>query len=187
MLSNLSQKRMHFSNCSAVPVARISIGLAVEAPSNSSSRKFLISSSDKRGTFIPPVERTSVSITPGPPACVIMAIRFPVSLGCWSTAPMAVSSPRLLHRTMPAFRNNASTAISEFSIAPVWEAAARPPASDIPDFTAARRQPLPISSRAFFNRSCGFLMLSMYIKIVWGDFPSSYVSFRYSTTSSTQV
>ena len=48
-----------------------------------------------------------------------------------------VNSSRLKHRTIPALRNKASTAESEFAIAPVCDEAARLPTSVLPALIAA--------------------------------------------------
>ena len=54
----------------------------------------------------------------------------------------------MLQRTIPALRNNASTATSDVANAPVCEDAARLPAEDEPDLIAAILQPLRIREEA---------------------------------------
>ena len=58
------------------------------------------------------------------------------------------SSRRLLQRTIPALRNNASTATSDVAKAPVCEDAARLPADEEPDLIAAILQPLRMREEA---------------------------------------
>ena len=66
--------------------------------------------------------------------------------------PTVVSSSREKQRTMPAFRNRASTAESLVAMAPVCDDAARLPLSHEPLFMAAMRHPLRMSEIAW-NRS----------------------------------
>ena len=162
--SMLSKSRLQASkmkpNCSAVPVAKKSIGFPAEEPLNNFNSSFFALTSSKGGTSIFPSDKESVSMTAGPPAWVTMAMFFPFRDGYMKIPATVANSSRPLHRTMPAFRNKASTAISGLAKAPVWEEAARLPAAEPPDFTAAMRHPLRMSEEACFNSFSGFSMLS---------------------------
>ena len=128
---------MQRRRCSGVPVARISIGFPTAAPGKSCAFNSSANSPSSFGTFNPPLLSASVNITPGPPACVIMAKFFPFSSGKVNTQPTVVNSSREKQRTIPALRNKASTAESELAIAPVCDEAARLPLSELPAFIAA--------------------------------------------------
>ena len=95
------------------------------------------------------------------------------------------SSSRPLHRTIPAFRNKASTATSELAKAPVCDEAARLPAAEPPDLIAAIRQPFRISEEACFNNFSGLSILSTYINLIRELVSGSKDSSQYSRTSST--
>ena len=105
--------------CSGIPVAKMSMGLATLEPGNSFSLSSSAAFPDNAGTFIPPFDSASVSITPGPPAWVTMAKFLPVKRGRVKIQPTVVNSSREKHLTIPALRNNASTAESLEAIAPV--------------------------------------------------------------------
>ena len=94
-LSNFSSQYSKQSRrCSGVPVAKISIGLPTAAPGKSLLFSSSASSPSSFGTFSPPLLKASVSITPGPPAWVIMAKFFPFSSGKVKIHPTVVSSSR---------------------------------------------------------------------------------------------
>ena len=95
------------------------MGFATAEPGKSFSLSSSARGPSSFGTFRPPFDRASVSITPGPPACVTMAKFFPFRGGRVKIQPTVVSSSREKHRTMPALRKRASTAASEEAIAPV--------------------------------------------------------------------
>ena len=95
------------------------------------------------------------------------------------------NSSRPLHRTIPAFRNKASTATSELANAPVWEEAARLPAAEPPDLMAAIRHPLRIKEEACFNNLSGLSIPSTYINLIRELVSGSKDSSQYSNTSST--
>jgi len=90
-------KSMMIPNCSAVPVARKSIGLATADPGNNFSFNFSITGPSSKGTSRPPEERVSVSITAGPPACVITAIFLPFNSGCINIEATVIISSRPSH------------------------------------------------------------------------------------------
>ena len=58
--------------------------------------------------------------------------------------------------------NKAETAVSEPAKAPVWDEAARAPASVVPAFIAAILQPFFISERQCFNNRSGDFIFSKY-------------------------
>ena len=94
-LSNFSSQYSKQSRkCSGVPVARISIGFPTAAPGKSLPFNSSASSPSNFGTFSPPLLSASVSITPGPPAWVIMAKFFPCNSGKVKIHPTVVSSSR---------------------------------------------------------------------------------------------
>ena len=152
---------MQRRRCSGVPVARISIGFPTAAPGNSWVFSSSATSPSSLGTFSPPLLKASVSITPGPPAWVIMAKFFPFNSGKVNTQPTVVNSSREKQRTIPALRNKASTAESELAIAPVWEDAARLPLSELPALIAAILHPFLIKDEAWNNNLSGFWILSI--------------------------
>ena len=139
---------MASARCSGVPVARMSMGLDTDEPGKSFDFSSSASGPSILGTFSPPFDRASVSITPGPPACVTIARLRPVKRGSVKMHPTVVSSSREKQRTMPAFLNRASTAESLLAIAPVCDDAARLPLSLLPALIAAMRHPLRISEPA---------------------------------------
>ena len=110
---------------------------------------------------MPPFDSASVSITPGPPAWVMMAKFLPVKRGSVKMQPTVVSSSREKQRTMPALRKRASTAESLLAMAPVWLLAARLPAALLPALMAAMRQPLRMSEVAWKSSLSGSAMFSM--------------------------
>ena len=134
------------------PVARMSMGLETDEPGRSCAFSSSAAGPSSLGMFMPPFDKASVSITPGPPAWVTIAKFLPVRGGKVKIHPTVVSSSREKHRTIPALRNRASTAESLLAMAPVWEDAARLPLSDEPALMAAMRQPLRISELAW-NKS----------------------------------
>ena len=73
--------------------------------------------------------KTSVSITAGPPAWVIIAILRPFGAGNENIEAMSTSSERLYTLTMPALAKRAFTASSGVARAPVCDVAARLPSS----------------------------------------------------------
>ncbi len=148
-------------SCSAVPVARKSIGFATDEPAKSFSNNFSAFGPLIDGTSSLLCDKESVSITAGPPAWVIIAMRLPLSSGCIKIPATVVSSSRPLHRTIPALRNSTSTATSLLANAPVCELAARLPASDPPLFTAAILHPFLINDDACLSSIWGLLTLSM--------------------------
>ena len=152
---------MAMPRCSGVPVARMSLGLATDAPGK--SRLFSSSASGPSifGTLSPPLDSASVSITPGPPAWVTMAKLRPVSGGSVKIQPTVVSSSLEKQRTMPALRNSASTAESLLAMAPVCDDAARLPLSLLPALMAAMRHPLRMSDEAWKRSLSGLLTFSM--------------------------
>ena len=156
-----SQKSMAIPRCWAVPVARMSMGLATLLPGNSCAFSCSAASPVRAGTFMPPFDRASVSITPGPPAWVMMAKFLPLKRGRVKMQPTVVSSSRLKQRTMPALRKRASTAESLLAMAPVWLLAARLPACDEPALMAAMRQPLRMRLVAWKRSLSGSAMFSM--------------------------
>ena len=85
-----------------------------------------------------------------------MAKFFPFNSGKVNTQPTVVNSSREKQRTIPALRNNASTAESELAIAPVWEDAARLPLSELPALIAAILQPFLINEEAWKSNLSGF-------------------------------
>src|SRR5574344_2070187 len=110
---------------------------------------------------MPLLDKVSVNITAGPPACVIMAIFLPLTSGYIKIEQTVVSSSRLAQRTIPAFLNKASTATSEVAKAPVCDEAARLPALEPPDLMAAIRQPFRMSEAACFKSFFGALIFSI--------------------------
>ena len=89
-----------------------------------------------------------------------MAIRLPFSGLCMNTPATVVSSSRPKQRTMPALRKRASTARSELAMAPVWDDAARLPASEAPALMAAILQPFRMREEACSRSASGSLMFS---------------------------
>ncbi len=85
---------MAMPRCSGVPVARISMGLATLEPGRSIDFSSSAAFPDSAGTFIPPFDSASVSITPGPPAWVTMAKFLPEKRGSVKMQPTVVSSSR---------------------------------------------------------------------------------------------
>ena len=82
ILSNFSsQYSRQRRKWSGVPVARISIGFPTAAPGKSLLFNSSTTGPSSLGTFSPPLLSASVSITPGPPAWVMMAKFFPFSSG----------------------------------------------------------------------------------------------------------
>ena len=152
---------MQIRKWSGVPVARMSIGFPTEAPGKSWAFSSSASSPSSLGTFSPPLLKASVSITPGPPAWVMIAKFFPFSSGRVKIQPTVVSSSREKQRTIPALRNSASTAESELAIAPVCEEAARLPLSELPAFIAAILQPFLINEEAWKSNLSGLWILSI--------------------------
>ena len=144
MSSICSQASIASPKCSAMPVAKMSIGLATLLPGNNLVFNSSATGPVNGGTCIPPFDRASVSMTPGPPAWVTIAKFLPVKRGSVKIQPTVVSSSRPKQRTMPALRNRASTAESLEAMAPVWLLAARLPLSDEPALIAAMRHPLRI-------------------------------------------
>lgn len=116
-----------------------------------------------------------------------MAIFLPFKGLCMNTEPTVVSSSRPEHLTMPAFLKRASTAESDVAIAPVWEEAARFPASDVPAFMAAILHPLRIRDEACWSSLSGLKIDSTYISLIRELFSGSKFRSQYSRTSSTPV
>ena len=137
------------------------MGLATEEPAKSLVFSSSANGPSILGTFSPPFDRASVSITPGPPACVTMAKFLPCSGGSVKIHPTVVSSSREKQRTIPALRNRASTAESLEAMAPVWLEAARLPLSDEPALMAAMRQPLRIRLLAWNSSLSGLAIFSI--------------------------
>jgi hypothetical protein len=77
-----------------------------------------------------------------------------------NTDATVVNSSRPEQRTMPALRKSASTAESDEAIAPVWDDAARLPASVVPAFMAAILHPLRINEEAWCKSLSGFGIVS---------------------------
>ena len=95
ILSNFSsQYSRQRRRCSGVPVARISMGFPTAAPGKSLPLSSSATGPSSFGTFSPPLLNASVSITPGPPAWVMMAKFFPFSSGSVKIQPTVVSSSR---------------------------------------------------------------------------------------------
>ena len=152
------------------------MGLLTDEPGNSLDFSSSASGPSSLGMFMPPFDKASVSITPGPPACVTMAKFFscgfaplPVLLPSASQVsitlkmqPTVVSSSREKHLTMPAFLNKASTAASLDAMAPVCDDAARLPLSLEPALMAAMRHPLRMSELAWKSSLSGLPTFSMY-------------------------
>ncbi len=81
-------------NCSAVPVARKSIGFATDEPGKSSFNKSSASALSICGISSPPSDNASVSITAGPPAWLIIAIFLPFNSGYINTEATLIKSSR---------------------------------------------------------------------------------------------
>ena len=80
---------------------------------------------------------------------------------CIKTEATLIRSSLPKQRTIPAFLNKASTATSELARAPVWDEAAREPASEEPALTAAILQPFRIKEEACFSNKSGLSMFSI--------------------------
>ena len=170
---------MTVPSCSAVPVARKSMGLATEEPGKSLLFSSSASGPSILGTLRPPFESASVSMTPGPPAWVTMAKFLPFNSGRVKIQPTVVSSSREKQRTIPALRKRASTAESLEAMAPVCEDAARLPLSLEPALMAAILQPLRIRLLAWKSSLSGLAMFSIYSSFTFESFFASKCSSMY--------
>ena len=80
---------------------------------------------------------SSTHMIAGPPASETTATRSPRGIGCKANAiARSKSSSIEFARRTPVWENTASAARSEPLREPVWDTAARLPASERPDFTA---------------------------------------------------
>ena len=70
------------------------MGFSTEEPGNNFSFSSSADFPEMCGTFKPPFDSASVSITAGPPACVIMAMFFPLSSGFIKTDATLIRSSR---------------------------------------------------------------------------------------------
>ena len=150
---SFSQASIMCPSCSAVPVARKSIGFATDEPGKSFSISASAFGPEIDGTSSLLFDNESVSITAGPPAWVIIAMRLPCNSGCIKIPATVASSSLPLQRTIPALRKSASMATSLLARAPVCELAALLPASEPPLLMAAILHPLRISDDACLSRS----------------------------------
>ena len=90
-------------------------------------------------------------------------------------------------RTIPAFCISAFTAWSELVKAPVCDEAARLPASELPAFIAAIRQPFFIRDCVCLRNLSGFAIFSIYSNFILGSLLGSKFLSIYSKTSSTPI
>src|SRR5574344_539300 len=182
---------MAVASCSGVPVARISIGLATDAPGKSFDLSSSAASPVNCGTCSPPLDKASVSITPGPPAWVTMAKRqssvFDKGGRQEKMHPTVVSSSREKHLTIPALRKRASTAESLDAMAPVCDDAALLPLSLEPLLMAAMRQPFLISELAWKSSLSGLEIFSTYNNFIVGSVSGLKFSSIYCNTSSIPI
>ena len=178
---------MASARCSGVPVARMSMGFETEAPGKSFAFSSSAAAPSSFGTLRPPFDRASVSITPGPPACVTMAKLDDWGAPIENTHPTVASSSREKQRTMPALRNSASTAESLDAMAPVCDEAARLPLSLEPALMAAILHPLRMSDEAWKSSLSGLLMFSIYSNFTFGSRSASKCSSMYCSTSSMPI
>src|SRR5574344_242819 len=185
---------MAVASCSGVPVARISIGLATDAPGKSFDLSSSAASPVNCGTCSPPFDKASVSMTPGPPAWVTMAKLPkpfppcpPTGGGHENMQPTVVSSSREKHLTIPALRKRASTAESLDAMAPVCDDAALLPLSLEPLLMAAMRQPFLISELAWKSSLSGLEIFSTYNNFIVGSVSGLKFSSIYCNTSSIPI
>src|SRR3989454_232701 len=101
----------------------------------------------------------------GPPASETTATRSPCGIGCKAKAiARSKSSSIEFARRTPVCENTASAARSEPPREPVWDTAARLPASERPDFTAMTGLSFVVS-RAIRTKFLGLPKFSMYARI----------------------
>ncbi|MNN44077.1 hypothetical protein D3C81_1583520 [compost metagenome] len=115
------------------------------------------------GVSKPDMPRLSDTSVPAPPVEVSTATRLPCSTRpVASAAGMSIRSANVCARITPTCRNSASYIASAPAIAPVWDTAARAPASERPILKATTGLPAAAAFSTAARNFSGCRTLSTY-------------------------